>query len=569
MPRFDPLVSVVIPLYNGANYVAQAIESALGQTYRNLEIVVIDDGSPDGGAGQRAAEPYLGGRVRYVRQENRGVAGALNRGMREMRGDIMSWLSHDDLFLPDKTERQVEFMRSLGRDDIVVYSDYACIGQKGEHLYDVVMDREMLARKPRLAVLRGCTNGCTMLIPRKVFEKVGLFDETLRHTQDYDYWDRIDASFDLVHFPAITVHQRQHDAQDSRKHDAVPECDRLWLRFADNRGHDIRTEISGSPYLFLTGLHDFLAVNTKYTGAIEGLAERASRCIPETLVTAIVDAGAEDTELPVLASLATQDHSAIEVVVVDRSGRDTSSAAAAAAAFDGRFKRIEHLRLPSDTGQKAFARALELAEGGYVMFLRPRDLLTPTRITDQMTAMQTKGAVASFGPSFVSCQALGASYHFASATADDMTYPGLYAFCPVYLGACMFNRAILRGGLLPQGYDPADQVEFMAGIAREHGFLALDVAQTMIDLPRSAAPIDSRHSLASLSQLLLRCDTDAGLWRASGLRQRLAARYDSLAAAIRDGTDDTSAGTAALQNFAALAAGSMRIDLAGFVEQGH
>ena len=95
MNIWEPLVSIVIPVYNGSNYVRDAIDSALAQTYKNCEVIVVNDGSQDGGATDEICRSY-GERIRYFRKENGGVATAVNLGIEQMRGEYFSWLSHDD-----------------------------------------------------------------------------------------------------------------------------------------------------------------------------------------------------------------------------------------------------------------------------------------------------------------------------------------------------------------------------------------------------------------------------------------------------------------------------------------
>ena len=95
-----PLVSIVIPVYNGSDYLAEAIDSALAQTYGNIEIIVINDGSSDNGKTREVAGKY-GDRIRYFEKENGGVPTALNLGIKEMKGDYFSWLSHDDVYFPE------------------------------------------------------------------------------------------------------------------------------------------------------------------------------------------------------------------------------------------------------------------------------------------------------------------------------------------------------------------------------------------------------------------------------------------------------------------------------------
>ena len=83
---FFPKVSIIIPVYNGANYMREAIDSALAQTYTNIEVVVVNDGSRDDGATREVALSY-GDRIRYIEKENGGVSSALNRGIRDMTGE--------------------------------------------------------------------------------------------------------------------------------------------------------------------------------------------------------------------------------------------------------------------------------------------------------------------------------------------------------------------------------------------------------------------------------------------------------------------------------------------------
>src|SRR4051812_20505544 len=115
----NPLVSIIVPVYNGANYVGEAIQSALAQTYPNIEVLVVDDGSTDGGA-TRAVIDSFGDRIRSISQPNGGVASALNTGITHMRGSFFSWLSHDDLYRPEKVSRQVETWRNFASPCVVI-----------------------------------------------------------------------------------------------------------------------------------------------------------------------------------------------------------------------------------------------------------------------------------------------------------------------------------------------------------------------------------------------------------------------------------------------------------------
>ena len=134
-----PKVSIVIPAYNASNYLAEAIDSALAQTYPNVEVIVVNDGSKDDGETERVALSY-GDKIRYFLKENGGSSSALNMGIVNMTGEWFSWLSHDDLYLPEKLEKQIEFMYSLGIENSLLtrhifFSSYDLIDATGKTIY--------------------------------------------------------------------------------------------------------------------------------------------------------------------------------------------------------------------------------------------------------------------------------------------------------------------------------------------------------------------------------------------------------------------------------------------------
>ena len=119
-------VTIIIPVYNGSNYVREAIDSALAQTYKNIEILVVNDGSTDEGATRDICLSY-GDKITYYEKENGGVSTALNLGIEKMTGDYFSWLSHDDLYYPDKIEKQMKelekYMGELSKDITEMIAD--------------------------------------------------------------------------------------------------------------------------------------------------------------------------------------------------------------------------------------------------------------------------------------------------------------------------------------------------------------------------------------------------------------------------------------------------------------
>jgi glycosyltransferase involved in cell wall biosynthesis len=210
-----PLISIVIPVYNGANYMRAAIDSALAQTYPRIEVLVVNDGSRDDGATERIARAY-GERVRYFAKENGGVASALNLGLREMRGSYFAWLSHDDVFLPEKTSLQVDFLRK-NEAFAACYSDYFRIDSQGKVLREV--RTPWLPRQKALPALfaRQYINGSTVMARRECFDRVGSFNEALRYTQDMEMWFRLLQYFEIGRVPRPLAGWRVHPEQGSRE----------------------------------------------------------------------------------------------------------------------------------------------------------------------------------------------------------------------------------------------------------------------------------------------------------------------------------------------------------------
>ena len=209
---FSPKVSVVIPVYNGSKYVREAIDSALAQTYQNIEIIVVNDGSNDNGRTEEIALSYED-RIRYFFKENGGVASALNFGIKEMSGDYLSWLSHDDVYYPYKIERQVVFLETSKEDNVVLYSDFELIDESS---YSIGSYRvpSTLSTNPFLSILSTNIHGCSTLISRNLLAHVGPFNEKLKTTQDNDMWLRIyKAGYAFRHLPEILIKSRCHPDQ--------------------------------------------------------------------------------------------------------------------------------------------------------------------------------------------------------------------------------------------------------------------------------------------------------------------------------------------------------------------
>lgn len=217
----EPLVSVIIPVYNGGDYLRQAIDSALAQSYAPIELLVVNDGSDDGGATRRITQSY-GARIRYFEKENGGVSTALNLGIREMRGAYFSWLSHDDLYDPRKIEAEVRALPGDGARSLI-YCNYETIDRDARPMADTKragrLSASLSAREALHHVLRhGALNGCGFLIPREAFAECGGFAEELRYAQDSLMWYRLFAAgWSLTVVPERLVKSRVHENQQTQK----------------------------------------------------------------------------------------------------------------------------------------------------------------------------------------------------------------------------------------------------------------------------------------------------------------------------------------------------------------
>jgi len=205
-----PRVSVIIPTYNRARYLPETLESVFAQTYRDYEVIVIDDGSTDNTA--EVLESYLD-RIVYVRKENGGQGSARNAGLKIARGEYIAFLDSDDLWLPDKLELQVRYLDE--HPDVgLVFTDYVIFEEKGSknktEIGNIILSKKDLTFK-RLLYFNFIPN-LTVMIRKSCFDNVGLFDESreLIGGEDYDMWLRISMKYKLGHISKILAKYRQH-----------------------------------------------------------------------------------------------------------------------------------------------------------------------------------------------------------------------------------------------------------------------------------------------------------------------------------------------------------------------
>jgi len=211
----NPKVSIIIPVYNGEKYITYAIESALAQTYRNFEIIVVDDGSTDGS--YEKIKPFLPF-VKYIFQENQGVAAARNTAIKHSSGELIAFLDQDDLWLPEKLELQVDYL--LHNPDVgLVHSNMSYINEEGKPTKrDSVFPfptnlsgscfPELFIRN-QIAIL-------TVLLRRDCLDKMGFFNEQFSSLDDYELWLRVSRYFLIGYIDLFLASYRLHGSNTHR-----------------------------------------------------------------------------------------------------------------------------------------------------------------------------------------------------------------------------------------------------------------------------------------------------------------------------------------------------------------
>lgn len=204
-------VSVIIPTYNYGRFIARAVSSALGQTLRPAEVIVVDDGSADDTA-EIIAE--FGDAVRYIRQENAGVSAARNRGVRESRGGLIAFLDADDIWEPAKLEKQAALFLRDGQIGLVHCGmrefdtdTGGTIALHTEGMEGEVADELLLWEKTAVNV-----SGSAIMVSREAFEAAGGFDERLRCGEDWDFCYRVARRYKVGFVREPLVNYRSHPA---------------------------------------------------------------------------------------------------------------------------------------------------------------------------------------------------------------------------------------------------------------------------------------------------------------------------------------------------------------------
>jgi glycosyltransferase involved in cell wall biosynthesis len=213
----SPKVAVIIPLYNRADFIAQTIQSVFNQTYPNIELIVVDDGSTDN---SRNVVKKFADKIRLLEHPgrvNKGQSAAINLGIKSSKSKYVAILDSDDLFAPEKIQLQVEYLEK-NHDIGLVYGNGYAINEQGEKTYPIYKDGHRENSDPERVLM-----DCYFLLPnnslikRKVLEEVGSFDESLRSAQDHDMAIRVAEVTKLAYLEKELFYYRRHGNSISAK----------------------------------------------------------------------------------------------------------------------------------------------------------------------------------------------------------------------------------------------------------------------------------------------------------------------------------------------------------------
>ena len=219
MKKNNSKVSIIIPLYNADDFLEESFNSAFNQSYPNIEIILVNDGSKQRVIFDKLKFKYKGhNNIIFIdKEKNEGVSKALNAGIKKANGEYISWLSHDDFYLKDKIKKQINLIKLM--ESSIICCNFIAKNQKNEkkitlfyHIYSLIFSYTFCL------LFDDKLHGCSLLIKKKDIEKVGLFNPNLKHIQDYDLWLKLaDSGLKIVNDHTYNVISNHHLSQTSKK----------------------------------------------------------------------------------------------------------------------------------------------------------------------------------------------------------------------------------------------------------------------------------------------------------------------------------------------------------------
>ncbi len=386
-----PLVSIIIPVYNGEDYIDLAIESALRQTYKNIEIIVVNDGSKDNT--EKICKKY-GNLIKYFKKENGGVSTALNLGVENMNGSYFSWLSHDDIYLPNKIETEINYLKNnnLLYSNTILYSNYGFIDENSNFNMVIRKFNKLINQNSAYAIYMASINGLTLLIPKQAFIDTGLFDEKLRCVQDYQLWfDMYKKGYKYIHIPDVLTFTRRHSKSvTNTSPKVITEGNNFWLNVIKYFNDKQKIQLEGSVYDYYNYIYNRF-INEPYNelldyckNEIEKIEKENKKKVDKYKVCTIISfINNIDATIKSIKSVLKQSFKNIKIILINNNS--TESTEKIEKIISNNKDIIKYIKLSSNNKLEAtINKEIEASDCDYFCLLESGSIFKPKKIEIQL-----------------------------------------------------------------------------------------------------------------------------------------------------------------------------------------
>lgn len=506
----NPKVTIVIPAYNASRYLREAIDSAIAQTYKNIEIIVVNDGSIDKGKTEKIAKSY-GNKIRYYYKENGGVSTALNLGIAKMQGNYFSWLSHDDKYYPDKIEKQIRYLQenNLIGKKVILYSDYDLMDNHSRVFATGIKNHKELVEKPEYCLLRGAINGLSLLIPKEAFNECGNFKENLKCVQDYELWERMQNKYKFIHQEEILVTTRLHEAQQGNTSPKMTtEGNEFWTNLIKHTSKEQREKLEKTEYNFYAEMYKLMKT-TPYeltTQYIQNEMERIEKENVEILnkikVSVIIPFyNRIPLVLNTIDSVLNQTHKNTEIILINDGS--TNSIKDIENIIDKYKDKIKLISLEKNI-EPSYARNVGINEatGEYIAFLDSDDLFKREKIEKQLREMYLKGY--NFSHTSYIRKSDKTEQFINTGTLNGKAIPSIIAGCGIATPTVMIKKQYLLDNKLyyNEKLEIGEDVCFYFEILRKTEILGIEEPLTIVNTNDTSAAYNTNKQLMGLKTII-------------------------------------------------------------------
>lgn len=275
----EPLVSVIIPTYNSGPYITEALMSVFGQTYKNFEIIVVDDGSTD--ETKNNLHSFING-VQCIYKDNAGPASARNLGIKKSKGEYIAFLDSDDIWLPEKLKLQLGLFSMLPEIELA-HSDFTYFDDRGlekKSEYSEIDKKNFGGNVFYYLVRENFVRTSSVVVKKETLKRVKLFDEELFMSEDYDLWLRITKEKRLVGYinkPLLKVRRHSNSVTEDAKKTY------LWVNKAVNKTIESSPELKEKINQHLSYRHAKTCFTKGYTLFSQGKLKEARKQLLQSL----------------------------------------------------------------------------------------------------------------------------------------------------------------------------------------------------------------------------------------------------------------------------------------------